>query len=56
MFEISFSAGRSDTNHDSLLQNTAYTGPASLRYISQVIQTQTPTAFCRRLPTMDHHV
>ena len=54
-FEISFS-GCSDTNHDSLLQNTTYTGPPRLRYLFQVVQTQTTTAYCTILPTLDHHV
>ena len=40
MFEIFFS-GSSDTNNGSLLQNTTYTGPPRLRYLFQVVQTQT---------------
>jgi hypothetical protein len=27
-----------------------------VRYIFQVVQTQTTTAYCRILPTLDHHV
>jgi hypothetical protein len=54
-FEISFSCG-SDTNHDSLLKNTTYTGPPRLRYLFYVVQTQTTTAYWRILPTLDHHV
>jgi hypothetical protein len=27
-----------------------------LRYLLQVVQTQTTTAYCRILPTLDHHV
>ena len=27
-----------------------------LRYLFQVVQTQTTTAYCRILPTLDHHV
>jgi hypothetical protein len=45
MFEISFS-GISDTNHDSLLQNTTYIGPPRLRYLFHVVQTQTTTGYC----------
>ena len=37
----------SDTNHDSLLSNTTYTGPPRLRYLFQVVQTQTMAAYCR---------
>ena len=33
-----------------------YTGPSRLRYIFQVVQTQTTTAYCRILPALDHHV
>jgi hypothetical protein len=54
-FEISFSCG-SNTNHDSLLKNTTYTGPPRLRYLFHVVQTQTTTVYCRILPTLDHHV
>jgi hypothetical protein len=43
MFEISFSDS-SDTNHGSLLYNTTYTGPPRLRYVFQVVQTQTTAA------------
>ena len=39
-FVISFS-GSSDTNNDSLLQNTSYIGSPRLRYLFQVFQTQT---------------
>ena len=45
-FVIYFS-GSSDTNHDSLLQNTTYTGPPHLRYLfNQVVQTQTAISDC----------
>ena len=54
-FEISFPRS-SDTNHNSLLQNATYTGPSRLRYLFQVVQTQTTKAYCRMLPTLDHHV
>jgi hypothetical protein len=54
-FEISFLCG-SDTNYDSLLKNTTYTGPPRLRYLFHVVQTQTTTAYWRILPTLDHHV
>jgi hypothetical protein len=40
-------SGSSDTNHDSLLSNTIYTGPPRLRYLFQVVQTQTMAAYCR---------
>ena len=40
-------SGSSDTNHDSLLSNTTYTGPPRLRYLFQVVQTQTMAAYCR---------
>ena len=43
-FEIYFS-GSSDTNQVSLLQNTINTGPPHSRYIFQVVQTQTTTAY-----------
>ena len=42
-FEISFS-GSSHTNHDSLLWNTTYTGSPRLKYLFQVVQTQTTIA------------
>ena len=45
-----------DTNHNSLLWNATYTRPPRLRYIFQVVQTQTTTAYCGMLPTLDHHV
>ena len=35
---------------------TTYTGLPRLRYLFQVVQTQTTTAYCRILPTLDHHV
>ena len=50
-FYISFS-GSSDTNHDSLLQNNTCTGPQRLRYIFQVVKTQTTTANCRILVSL----
>ena len=49
-FEISFSGG-SDKNYGSLLYNTTPTGPPRLRYLFQVVKTQTTTAYCRILPT-----
>jgi hypothetical protein len=33
-----------------------YTGPSRLRYLFQVVQTQTTTAYCRILPTLDPYV
>jgi hypothetical protein len=54
-FEASFS-GSSDTNHGSLLKNTTYTEPTRLRYLFQVVQTQTTAAYWRILPTLDQHV
>jgi hypothetical protein len=33
-----------------------YTGPPRLRYLFQVVQTQTTAAYCRILPTLDLHV
>ena len=32
------------------------TGPPCLRYLYQVVQTQTMAAYCRILSTLDHHV
>ena len=31
-------------------------GPARLRYLFQLVQIQTTTAYCRILPTLDHNV
>jgi hypothetical protein len=55
MFELPFS-GRSDTNHVSLLHKTTHIGPPRLRYLFQVVLTQTTSAYCTTLPTLDHHV
>jgi hypothetical protein len=43
--------GRRCTNPDY-----TYTGSPCLRYLFQVVQTRTTTAYCRILPTLDLHV
>ena len=39
------------------VEDTTYTGsPSRVRYLFQVVQTQTTTAYCRILPALDHHI
>ena len=51
-----FFSGSSDTNNDSLSLNTTHTRQPRLRYLFQIVHTQTRTAYYRVLPTLDHHV
>ena len=55
-FEKSFPWGSSDTNYDKILWNTTYTGPPRLRYLCQVVQTQTTIAYRRILSALDPHI
>ena len=41
---------------DFVFQTLFYTEQPRLRYLFQVVQTQTTAAYCRILPTLDHHV
>jgi hypothetical protein len=50
-FDFEIFLGSSDINHGSLLYNTTYTGPPCLKYIFQVVQTQTTAAYCTILAT-----
>jgi hypothetical protein len=53
-FEIYFSDS-SDTNSRQLIVEYYLHWTPSLRYLFQVVQTQTTTAYCRTLPLLDHH-
>ena len=47
--------GSLDTNHDILFRNSSNRPPRLSKFLG-TSETYTTTAYCRILPTLDHHV
>ena len=53
-FEVSFS-GCLNTTRKPIVEYYTYPRRPRLRYLFQVVQAQTTTAYCRRLPLLDRY-